>query len=97
MRTWREGYIVEDRARDYFIRTRHGERRQRSGGSDESGQHALGGIVAFDDREKFRGLRFGEFGRPSSFALMIDASDEISGIARMTLRRAYIATARRAP
>ena len=41
MRARRESYIVEDRAGDYFFRTRDGEGRKRSGGSDESGQDAL--------------------------------------------------------
>ena len=92
-----EDYVIEDRARNYFFGVRDGERRKRSRGTDESGQDALGRSAAFDDREKFRGLRLGEFGRPSSFALMIDARDEIGGVARMGLRPAYIVTARRAP
>src|SRR5579862_1977161 len=96
MPTWREGYIVENCACDYFVRTRHGECRNRSGGADESGEHALGGSAAFDDRKQFRGLRLGEFERPSSFALMIDARDEVGDVARMGARSAYIITARRA-
>src|ERR1019366_607741 len=43
MRARRESYIVEDRACDYFFRARHGEGRERSSGSDESGQDALPG------------------------------------------------------
>jgi hypothetical protein len=97
MRARREGYAIEDRARDYFFRTRDGECRKRSGGPDKSGQDAFRGAATLHDSEEFRRLCLGEFRRPSRFALMIDAHDEARGVARVGLRRVYIATARRAP
>ena len=97
MRARRQGYVVKDRTCDYFLGTRNCESRKRRGGADESGQHALRDIVAFDDREKLGGLRLGKFWRASRLALMIDARDEIGSVARMGLRRAYIVSARRAP
>ena len=97
MRARRQGNVVENCAGDYFFGTRDGESRKRSGGADESGQDALRDIVAFDDREEFRGLRLGKFRRTSRFALMIDARDEVRAVARMGLRRAYIVAARCAP
>src|SRR5271165_4583031 len=97
MRARRQGYIVENRARDYFFGARDGESRKRRSRSDESCQDALRGAAAFDDREEFRSVRLGEFRRASRFTLMIDARDEVGGVARMGARRAYIVPARSAP
>ena len=97
MRARPESYVIEDRARDYFVGARYGEGRKRSRSSDESGQNAFRGVATVNDSKEFRRLRLGKFRRPSRFALMIDARDGVRAVARMSLRRVYIATARGAP